>query len=384
MVAARYDSKTIMLEHSKAKVELYATYLSRYLNILSRANYWDKINIYDLMCGEGIYSDNSKGSPIIALEKIKEHYYSNKKTCPNIDIWFNDKDKSQIEPQKFKIERVKGFCSKLFVPPNVDLYFSKEDYIELYPKIINKIKALGNEKLLLFIDPYGYKEIKPIHIKNFLENKKSEIILFLPISHMYRFANKSIDDEFQGGIPLRKFLLPLFGENYPEFRNVFDFINKLRDAFRTFLEPDFFVDTFTIQRDKQNVYCLFFFTSHIKGFETMLGAKWDLDEKQGKGFRIEKGQTSLFTEIETSNYSQILENHISSVDFRTNKEIYQFGLENGFLPKHSVQVFKKWQKDNSKFKVLLKNGSEAKKGAFYISYKNWKNNPDKIVNFIFK
>ena len=44
---------------------------------------------------------------------------------------------------------------------------------------------------------------------------------------------------------------------------------------------------------------------------------------------------------------------------------YQFGLENGLLPKHSVQVFKKWQKDNLNFKVFLTNGNKAKKGAFY-------------------
>ena len=36
-----------------AKVELLKTYLSTYLNIISRVNYYDGIFIYDLLCGEG-------------------------------------------------------------------------------------------------------------------------------------------------------------------------------------------------------------------------------------------------------------------------------------------------------------------------------------------
>jgi three-Cys-motif partner protein len=64
------NAKLVMLEHSKAKVELYATYLATYLNILSRVPFVIRIHIYDLMCGEGVYVDDSKGSPIIAMERI--------------------------------------------------------------------------------------------------------------------------------------------------------------------------------------------------------------------------------------------------------------------------------------------------------------------------
>lgn len=184
-----------MLKHSKAKVDLYTNYLSVYLNILSRADFLDKIHIYDLMCGEGMYSDNSKGSPIVALEKIRDHYYKNNKTCPNLEVWFNDRDRSEIEKDKYKIERVKEYCSKIFTPPNVKIYYSYEDYSDIYKKVLNKINSLKNEKLLLFIDPYGYKEIKPEHLKNFLHCGKTELILFLPIMYMYRFADKSLSED---------------------------------------------------------------------------------------------------------------------------------------------------------------------------------------------
>src|SRR6266545_4179574 len=92
------NPKTHLLEHSKAKVELYGLYLEKYLNILSRTPSVEKIFIFDLLCGEGIYEKGEKGRPIIALEKVKEHYVFNKLSCPNMTIWFNDIGMSEIEP----------------------------------------------------------------------------------------------------------------------------------------------------------------------------------------------------------------------------------------------------------------------------------------------
>ena len=83
------DSKTNLLDHSEAKVKLLGNYLSIYLNVLSRSPI-NKIYLFDLFCGEGIYEDGGKGSPMIILETIKNHYFSNNKTCPKIEILFND------------------------------------------------------------------------------------------------------------------------------------------------------------------------------------------------------------------------------------------------------------------------------------------------------
>ena len=260
--------KLIMLEHSRAKVELYATYLATYLNILSRVHFINRIHIYDLMCGEGIYVDGFKGSPIIAMEKIKDHYFSNKKVCPDIEVWFNDKDKSEIEKEKYKIERVKEQCSKIFRPNNVNVTYTYKDYKVIYPEIIERNDALEkNERLLLFLDPYGYKEIKPEHLKQFLSSGKTELILFLPISFMSRVASKSLsEDEFPGGKPLQEFLTPLFEPDKDLIisSKPYLFINQLKLLLKDYLnESNILVDTFTIERDKQNVYCLFFLKTKL-------------------------------------------------------------------------------------------------------------------------
>ena len=68
-----------MLKHSKAKVELYKTYLSVFLNIIQRDGYTERIYLYDLFCGEGEYDDGSQGSPLAALDAIEKHFFDNKK-----------------------------------------------------------------------------------------------------------------------------------------------------------------------------------------------------------------------------------------------------------------------------------------------------------------
>lgn len=380
----KINAKVVMLEHSKAKVELYSNYLATYLNILSRTPYVDIIHIYDLMCGEGVYADGSKGSPVVTIEKIKEHYFSNNKSCPNINVWFNDKGRSEIEEGRYKIERVEEICSKIFKPNNVNIKYTKRDYIEIYHEVVEEVSAFSRiERALIFLDPYGYKEIKPEHLKEFLDNGKTELILFLPISHMYRFAKISLSENtFVGGASLRDFLTALIPYNnlLNNVNSPTNFIYYLKDAFKNYLkEYSIFVDKFTIQRDSQNVYCLFFFTPNALGFEKMLEAKWKLDEARGKGFRLNSGQEPLFSELEISNYPEKLKKFIKSGITKTNPDLYIFGLNEGFLPKHTTEILRKWQRNNPKFKVYLENGNEARRNAFYLSYK-----PKKIVKFLFE
>jgi three-Cys-motif partner protein len=362
-----------MMEHSIAKVELYTKYLARYLNILARNRYVDKIYLYDLMCGEGKYQDDSMGSPIAALGTIKDHYFSNDKTCPDINIWFNDIGESQIEIGKKKIDRVMDLSSSIFCPPNVHKKYTSQDFKDILLEVIPSINSLkNNEKALLFIDPYGYKDVSPQSIKSLLTNKNSELLLFLPVSFIYRFAEKTTEaSNFPGGEPIQKFMTELFGENRKGFKSKYDFVFQLLSAFRGYLKKErVFVDTFTIERDKQNVYGLFFFTHHIKGFETMLETKWELDDQSGRGFKL-NAHPDLFLETESTDYAGKLQDFISKTD-RTNFEVYQFGLHNGFLPKHTKMIFSEWQKSNSYFRVYSSDGSLYRKGAFHLNSKDVK------------
>lgn len=349
-----------LLEHSEAKVKLYSRYLSIYLNVLSRT-FVKNIYLFDLFCGEGIYEDGGEGSPIAALETIKRHYYSNGQKCPNLFITFNDTGFSEIEPDKKKTKRVEEFASKIFRPENVKVGFTDIDYSLIIEKVIERTAKLKNEeRALVFIDPWGYKEIRPTDIKKLLENGKTEVILFLPIYFMSRFATKAKDQEFSGGEALRNFIGELFGsiKHLPEYKNQNEFIFLIQEEFKKYLKLKY-VDSFKIERENNQWFALYFFTNNPKGFLKMLESKWSIDKKHGAGFKQGDGiLLDIFDEITLSHYDQKVLNYLKLNSAATNADLRNFGLENNFLPKHTKQVLDELRKKHD-IEVISLDGKAA-------------------------
>ncbi len=358
----KLNTKTNLLNHSEAKVNLLGRYLSIYLNILSRS-YIDKIYLLDLFCGEGEYENGGKGSPVVILECMRNHYFANEKKCISTEILFNDMGKSAIEPGKFKVDRVRDLSTKIFCPPNVNMHFTKIDYNILIKKTIRRTEQLKhNERALIFIDPWGYKEINPQDIKDLIANEKTEVILFLPIYFMSRFVEKSRDEEFKGGNAIRNFMTNLFG-NINNFEKAFDqkdFIYKIQQKFKDFLGTNY-VDSFKIERENNNWFCLFFFTNNKKGFHKMVESKWALDKVKGSEFRVTSiDMPDLFTEMELSNYDNKVLNFIKT-NYATNKTLTDFSYENNFLPTHTNAVLKKIK---DKIEIVPLDGRNAR--SFYL------------------
>lgn len=104
---AKLDTKTNLLDHSEAKVKLLGEYLNRYLNIISNDGYTERINLYDLFCGPGIYNNGGYGSPMVILNSVKDVYYNiiQKKInkLPKINCYLNDIDEVKIANLKANI-----------------------------------------------------------------------------------------------------------------------------------------------------------------------------------------------------------------------------------------------------------------------------------------
>jgi three-Cys-motif partner protein len=338
------DAKLVMMPHSIAKVQLYIKYLSVYLNIIERVQFIDKIYLFDLFAGEGIYEDGNKGSSIQSIEAINRHYCANNNRTKDISLILNDTGYSKIEKHKKKIDRIKDYLSEAFVPPNVIIKYFSIDYSSIVNHLIRHLDSMDtNNRALVFIDPWGYKDIHPEEIKHILKNGKTELLLFLPVYFMYRFANKVVANGFEGGESLEKFLTELFNNNIPNTKNVHSFIIDIKTRFQEYLNMKY-IDTFFIQRDKNSVFCLFFFTHNKIGYQRMVQTKWNIDKEQGKGFNDNKIE-HLFSEAESTGFKDRLEQYILSGDGRTNNEITEFSYENGFLPKHAGEIIKKLKSD---------------------------------------
>lgn len=365
------ESEKKMMQHSEIKVRLLKLYLERYLNILSNSKYVGDIHVYDLFCGEGIYEDGGKGSPLIILETIKNIHFASKATgreLSKFNCLFNDIDNG-------KVKKVEEYISKnnLHYPEIGKLNFRTEDYRKLLQEVIGETEKFKKRKAFVFIDPYGYKDIKVADINSLLQNGSTEVLLFLPTQFMFRFETKGTPESLKEFI---NELMPI--EKWPTSETGIEFIENLREAFREALGDDYFVDSFIITRDKNQFFCLFFFTSHIYGFDRMLDAKWKIDEEEGRGWQFNVENT-LFSQVEkkpnTYKFERILLEYLKKE--RTNEELYQFTLHAGHLPSHANEILLKLQNEQ-KLLALKKDGSPARKSSFYLNYKSYKEEPDKI------
>lgn len=230
---------------------------------------------------------------------------------------------------------------------------------------------MQDEKAFIFIDPYGYKEIRASDLKKFLRSKKSEVLLFLPTQFMYRFDAEGTPEAL---IEILSELVDL--KDWKPNNSVYEFIDQFKEALKRFLGEDFFVDTFTIEKDKATVFCLFFFSSHIRGFEKMLETKWQIDEEEGKGWSYEKSG-NLFSSMKTNLLKQRLIELLKNKEKVFNGDVYEFTLRLGYLPKHVVDLFSGFQ-DQGKLTIISENSDKIRKGAFYIGYDNYKANYKKV------
>lgn len=366
-------NNSVLLEHSEAKVKLLGEYLNRYLNIISNDGITQAIHLYDLFCGEGLYDDGGEGSPIITLRAVKDLHFINKaknnRIAP-IHISFNDKIKAKVDRLKQVIND-----KHLFYPEFGSLNFSTQDYQEQLPMVLQKCTSLKNEKAFIFIDPYGYKHIRASDIKKLMASKKAEVLLFLPTQFMYRFD--------ENGTPVS--LIDILDEiaDYKEWNtsSANNFVAQFTDGLRSYMGSDYFVDTFLIQKDKNTLFCLFFFTSHIKGFEKMLEVKWKLDEDMGVGFRYDAVKLSLFGMNAATHPLELKLLDYIKDGKRYNSNVYEFSLRNGYLPTHANEVLKSLQ-ERGILQVKSISDEKVRKRAFYVNYKSYKTEPQKVFYLI--
>ncbi len=362
-------SQINLLNHSEAKVKLFGDYIQKYLNIICNDGYTQAIHIIDLFSGPGVYENGGEGSPVIALKKIKQTFYQfidkRPKKVPKIHCHFNDIDQEKITTLGNHIKD-----KKLHYPNFGTLNLINKDYLQIVDVLPSKFKDFKDTKAFVFIDPFGYKEIKAEHILNLLNcNNNSEVLLWLPIQFMYRFSKAGTPDV------LESFNSQL-GIDKNKLKNEWEYIHSLKEGFQSFIGNEYFVDSFTLKKEENTVFCLFFFSSHIRGYEKMLETKWDIDNEQGRGWKYNSNQSTLFSDLETNRLEDLL------IDFlkkeRTNGEIYEFSLREGFLPKHSTQILKKLQVDE-RLELTKEDNSKIRKGAFYINYKEYKEYFNKLT-----
>ncbi len=367
------NSKDLLLPHSKAKVMFFKSYLERYLPILCLSKYIKQINIVDAFCGQGEYLDGGLGSPIetfLAIQTlIESDIYKNNPT--KIVHVINDKIKKNTDKVQNYINNNGGVSNWLFNAYNYE-------YEEFKKYLIQSIKNLPNDaRSLIFIDPYGYKDIDKQTFIELTKDRKTEILLWLPVADIKRFIDKSKESEDVSLLPLKKFIKEFFGNNQDVINSkmsVFELINEISRALRI---NNLYSTSYFIQRDKVNYYALFFLTPNNLGYEKILEVKWELDESNGRGFELKSPGffDNEFIEEDKTKKIDFLKSQLK-IFFqisRTNLEIRDFVLSLEFLLKHGLSIINDLLKNNLIECIDIKGNVVKKVLKTSLEYQIWKN-----------
>lgn len=371
----KQTSKDIMLAHSKAKVDYYQKYLSRYLSIMSVAKNIKEVNIFDVFCGRGVYADGGLGSPIRTVQTTKE-VRANHPSNKQFNLYFNDAEIAFVKQVKKYINEHypdnKDFCNIIYLCASAENLFEK--LCDFLPKT-----GYGTRNFL-FVDPYGYKDINKQTFQRLMRNQNTEMLLFLPISFMHRFTHYAFnEDANNGALRLREFIEQFFPADHKirseEPMDVKEYIDALSEAFS--FNGKYYTSSYFIERDSRNYFALFAICNNLLGLEKAVETKWSLDEKDGQGFHQpdKSMQLNLFAEIfkEENRREHFEELKTMLLSFiaecgKTNGEIYRFVLRRGYLPKHANAVLKYLQDKDLINVTLLDTGKKARKHSFYINY----------------
>ena len=171
------DTKGLIHEHSKIKLELYRLYLERYLSVLLVANFFNRIDVIDIFAGCGVSDNDEKGSALIVAETIEAINKSNNPRNKQIFLKLNEANQKnynalQQHLNPYRFTEVNCCDANTFV---------------------QKWQPTTGGHNLFFIDPHGYTQIETENLKRLFSKPNCDFLIFIPIYHIYRFLKHIMD-----------------------------------------------------------------------------------------------------------------------------------------------------------------------------------------------
>ena len=337
-----------------SKITIYEKYITAYLpKLLLTVN---EIFIADLFCGPG-KNGEKPGSPIILLEQIKYIFTSpviKKITNPKITILFNDQNSNHIDNLK---QELKDFH---YDDSIIQIIIKNESYSSILPWLLMKSENTKSAKFF-FLDPFTYSDIGINDIKKIMSLNYTEVLLFNPTFHSYRFANTV----FKEGHKTRVFIEEFTVDGIMDYESIHTFLTSIKKKL-----------IFSIKKRGKTIpyvryilldgggskNSLFLLTWHQKGMLEMNKIAFKLTPDGENIKNKPTGQIDLFGTPETYSFFQQFEKKFEDIISKggiTNKEIIDFTIREGFLPKDAKEILKVMSKNKvievqNKFNETLK------------------------------
>ena len=279
-------------QHTRAKHRILIEYLKRWMPILSQQSRNvgtpRPIKYIDCFAGPGIYTDGTKGSPLLALDAALGH--AREFPVPVQFIFIeNDRERWQVlADQLSQYNEVTAQSQKvhLTAPIRDDCRITLARMLEESDRRHEKFGPA-----LIFLDQFGYSAVPMLLIQQLMSQPQCEVLTYLFWRDLDRFIT---DHNKHAGIT------EAFGHD--GWKPAIQMASGERERFM--------LDTYTaalrqhagsayvwpfamLDENQRLLYWLFFCTNNIRGLEEMKKAMWKVDQTGAFRFSDRDGLAQL-------------------------------------------------------------------------------------------
>jgi three-Cys-motif partner protein len=353
-------------EATETKLDIFERYVEEWLPVFIQSN--KKAIIVDFFAGPGKDVRGNPGSPLRILKIISKYADSIELKNFELRVIFNELNQSKCTQLK---ENLVTYNSKKFC--TIECF--NKDFKELFDQMREELRSTP---ALLFMDQNGIKHINKEILLSLDKFRKTDFIFFISSSHFNRFV-----DDFSF-----KKHLPFISREDIDKENYYSIHRQIYDAYKKMLHENskLRLYPFSIKR-RASINGLIFGTQHVLGADKFLTILWKKNPINGEAdFDIDddvqkKEQGVLFAEFERKTkieaFEESLEEFIAKKETLTNKDIYEFTLENGFISTHAHQKISKLVKQGKLEKLFTGRGN-------FIGYKQCCKKEEKRFKWIKK
>jgi three-Cys-motif partner protein len=323
-------------EETITKLDIFEKYLESWLPVAIQSPFIAEVNICDFFAGIGRDIKGTDGSPMRIIKTIKKFEDHILKENLKIHLLFNELNATKYQQLRDCIEKEQEIITDL--ESNLSIEILNEDFKELFA---SKKPSLGNHFNLFFLDQSGIKQVTEDVFLDLTKFRKTDFMFFVSSSAFKRFAS---DTSF------RKYFPDIDHQEVSTTRQA-EIHRWILQHYKSKIpiESQLKLYPFTIKKWR-NIYGLIFGSNHPLGVEKFLKIAWETNELNGEAnFDIDEDwkTSQMVFSFDNRKLSKIekfqldLEEFILSKNEVSNKEVYDFILENGHIINHALPVIKK-------------------------------------------
>jgi len=313
-------------EGTEVKLKIFRQYLNQWIPVFPKSGA-RQIQICDYFSGPGHDASGSLGSPMIALNVIKDHRGTLGSAKTKVILRFNDMDQSKANTL--------GRVLKADIKANslgglVDPHITSQDFSQIFAQEANAIER-NSIPSFIFIDQYGIRYVTESVFAQLCRLQRTDFMFFISSSLFKRFCQEKAFLKYHPKIS-RDTMVACKSDHV--HREICKYYQDMVPS-----ECETKVYSFTIKKNG-NVYGLIFCTSHPLGAEKFINVAWDENGQNGEAnFDLDedeqKSQLLIFggkrpTKIES--FSQRLKDLFLAGTFTNNREAYWMCLQEGMRP----------------------------------------------------